>query len=133
MEAAVSKSHDSIFYPNDFHRYAEDGDHLFWSTKGDAELLPIKFFPAKSSHRVIKRWKKIASSIVSILDDQHVAFDAIDCVCRRQTYADLGNDDHTVVITMRSLPEITRDLVKMLDKIYGLTGKLCWYLHKKQD
>lgn len=123
MESAVSKSHNSILYPHNFHRYAEDGDHLFWSTQNDAKLLPIRFFPAESFHEVVKIWKKIAPTIVALLDKHEIVFDAIDCVCRRQSYADLSNDDHTVVITVRNLPEITPRLVKILDRIHNRTGK----------
>ncbi|CRG91969.1 hypothetical protein PISL3812_09023 [Talaromyces islandicus] len=128
MEMAVSKSHNSVFYPLDFHRYAADGDYLSWSAKRDAKLVPIRFFPADSAHQVAKVWKKIAPSIVSLLDNHNVAFDAIDCACRRQSCADLttdlSNDDHTVVITVRTLPEITPHLVKILDKIHDITGGL---------
>lgn len=121
----MSSSRNSIFYPGDFHRYAADGEHAFWEAQGDeSRLLPVRFFPAQASAEMARLWTRVAPVVVSLLDKHGIVFDAVDCVSRRQGYehADLGNDDHTVVVTVRTLPGITLKLVDLLDSIHTESG-----------
>jgi hypothetical protein len=89
-----------------------------------------EFLPALPNHPITKSWKKnkIGDSIITLLERHDFQFYAVDCLRRPRLLAYLmhilrdnpvfENDSHTVVITLRAIPENYADLAEIMEEIH---------------
>ncbi|PCG96537.1 Peptidase S64, Ssy5 [Penicillium occitanis (nom. inval.)] len=89
-----------------------------------------EFLPANPNHSITRSWQKnnIGDSIIALLEKHNLQFYAVDCLRRPRLLAYLnhilrdnpvfGNDSHTVVITLRAMPENHALLSEVMEVIH---------------
>ncbi|KAF5014869.1 hypothetical protein F66182_14001, partial [Fusarium sp. NRRL 66182] len=109
-------------------------------TVSDCISLPIhmtpgsfpdkEFLAAKLNHRITRSWQEnnIGDSIIALLKRHNFQFYAVDCLRRPRLLAYLQhvlrddplfeNDSHTVVITLKNIPENYAKLVEVVEEIH---------------
>lgn len=109
-------------------------------TVNDCISLPIHMSPgsfpekdflaAKPNHPITRSWQKnnIGDSIIALLERHNFQFYAIDCLRRPRLLAYLHhilrdnptfeNDSHTIVITLKNMPENHSSLIEVMEEIH---------------
>ena len=89
-----------------------------------------EFLPVKPNHSITRSWQEnnIGDSIIALLEKHNLQFYAVDCLRRPRLLAYLKqilrdnpvfeDDSHTVVITLRAMPENHVVLTEVMEMIH---------------